>query len=482
MRVIVSVSFVFLALAGTGCHSLKAPSTPSEIWNPPTWEKSLQAEDPVWTYIRGQDIESSKPLTLMELVDIALCNNPKTQKAWQEARASQTEITQAQSQLYPQITVSSSGGKSQTTSHPHLNDVNEANIGMDMKATWLLLDFGGRSADIRGAKQALLSANFLFNQSVQDLLLNVLVAYYQHYSAVSMVEAGLSDARDAKTAYEAAEEKLRVGLAAKLDVLQTKSSYENSLYNLEEAKGRVKSAKADLAMTLGLAADTPFSVVPPSEKIPTDITEDDVSKIIEEGMKMRPDVAAERASLREKENAIKKARSDLLPKLNARGSMGSTWHRYYRSNVKREHDYEYEGFLSIDWDVFDGFKNLAKYRQAKALAKAERMKLIDTEIEASADIWKRYYDFKTAVRKLKFSKAYSATSQESYNLALESYRTGLKSILDLLDSQASLSEARSQLIQAKEDTFLALSSLAHATGTIYARRNTLAAITAGEGK
>ena len=82
LRITALVILASLMLLGTACHSLKAPSTPSEIWTPPQWEKSLQAEDPVWTYIRGQDIESSQPLTLMELVDIALCNNPKTQKVF----------------------------------------------------------------------------------------------------------------------------------------------------------------------------------------------------------------------------------------------------------------------------------------------------------------------------------------------------------------------------------------------------------------
>ncbi len=463
-----------------GCHSLKAPESPSQIWQVPAWEKTSRSKDLVWQSAKEKTVETGEPLALSELVDIALQNNPKTHEAWENAKAAQTLITQAKSKLYPQLTTQAKGGKQQISSHPHLNDLNEADIGMSMTASWLLLDFGGRHASIKEAVQNLLAANFQFNQSIQDLLLTVVTAYYQHYSALAMVEAAASDVRDAKTSLDAAEQKLRVGLSAKLDVLQSRSNYENSLYDLEDAKGQVKTAKANLAEALGVPADEPFKVSPPSKKIPTYLAEQNIDKIIEDALKARPDVAAGRASLRAKESAVKAAFSDLLPTFNASGSGETIWYKYYSSPRHNEHDLNYTGYLSMDWDIFNGFDNIAKHRQAKAEAKAERMNLLDTEISASADVWKKYYDFKTAVRKLEFAESFAATSQESYALALESYNAGLKSIIDLLDSQSSLSQARSQLIQAKEDTFIAFANLAHSTGKIYAQRELIASTTQGE--
>src|SRR4030042_5345754 len=48
--------------------------------------KSLKTTDPAWASIRKQRIDSAKTFTLIELVDLALRNNPKTRQAWQNTR------------------------------------------------------------------------------------------------------------------------------------------------------------------------------------------------------------------------------------------------------------------------------------------------------------------------------------------------------------------------------------------------------------
>jgi outer membrane protein len=91
---------------------------------------------------------------------------------------------------------------------------------------------------------------------------------------------------------------------------------------------------------------------------------------------------------------------------------------------------------------------------------------MQAELEASADVWIKYYDFRTAAQKLVFSESFLETSKNAYDLALESYKAGLRSILDLLDGESKLSDARSKLIQSKKDLFVALANLAHSTGSI----------------
>jgi outer membrane protein len=463
----------------SGCGTIKAPTDPETIWTPPKWEKTTKAVDPVWKAIRDRKVDADRPLALVELIDMALGNNPGTRQAWEEARAAFARERQAESTWYPQVTVSADTTYQKLNTNNTFAKQNKSYYGPEAQATLLLLDFGGRAATVREAKQMLIAANYQFNQAIQDLILETQTAYYSYYSSKSAVEAALADVANAKTSYEAAQQKLRAGLAVKLDVLQAKSNYDDSLYNLEEAKAQLKTAKGDLAKVLGLSADTDFEIEEPVKDVPTGMSEEDVSALIEEALRQRPDIGAQRASLRAKEAALAAANSDLWPTLNAGGSMEATWYKYYGSeksdqfNVKDSNGYT--AYLSVNWNIFDGFYLYSKRNETKADAAAEHEKLKQAELEASADVWSKYYNFRAAVQKRQFSRAFYESSSESFDLASQGYKAGLKNILDLLQAQSNLSSARSRLIQSEKDLYVAFAELLHATGAITAQSSDVSA-------
>ena len=454
----------FLMITLGGCQTITAPSSPSEMWKAP----SSKTADTSWEALRKQTIDSSKPLTLTDLVNFALQNNPSTRQTWNSARAAQAVRAQSESALYPSATITGNLTREDIKANMALADQDDLDLNGKLKLTYLLLDFGGRSAYIEQTSALLLSANFQFNQSIQDLLFDTENAYYSFYSAKSALEAAQADLENAKTAYDAADIRYRAQLASKLDVLQAKSNYENALFSLEGAKGQVKTAKAQLAKTIGVAADTEFDIADPDKPLPTGLSEDDVTKLINDAMEQRPDIAARRASVEAKKAAIKSADSALYPTISANAEAEGDRYKYYNFAKDRDDSRTYSAYLSFDWDVFDGFNNLSKRREAEMEAEVERAKLVEDQLAASADVWTKYYNFKTAIRQYGFGESFLDTAKTSYDLALESYNNGLKSMLDLINAQSQLSDARSKLIQTKRDLFVSLADLAHATGSLYA--------------
>ena len=446
----------------SGCRSLTAPIDSEHSWTPPT-------QTYVDTTIKTAKIDTDNPQSLLELIDIALYNNPSTREAWANAREAEAEEKQAESQWYPQVTVS--GGLTRQKQHAKgsLTNTDLLEYGPDLKITYLLLDFGGRSAEVEQAYQLLLAANFQFNQAMQDLLLNVSTAYYELFSDHSILEAEKVNVRDANTALEAAQQKFEAGLGAKPDLLQAEANYNDALYTLEDAKGQVREAKGNLAQILGVPANTEFRIVAPEKEIPTNINQKDVNQLIDKALANRADIAALRSTVQAKEAAIKAANSDLLPSLNAAAGAEKDWYKYYANKQPSDDDYSLNAGVSVDWDIFDGFYNLNQKRAAEAALKAAQAQLKELELEATADVWNSHYAYNTAVSKYKYATAYLNSAQESYNLVLESYHTGLKGILDLLDAQSDLSEARSQLIQTQKDLFVSLANLAHATGSLHSK-------------
>jgi outer membrane protein TolC len=437
----------------------------AELKTPVKPVKPAKITDPAWKSIQKQKARSEKKFTLTELVDIALSNNPQTRQSWDQIRVARAVEKQAESNLYPQLTIAATATRQKQVSNIPGNRLNDLNYGPSAQLTYLILDFGGRGANIESKFQKVLEANALYDQSLQDLIRDVQKAYYAYYSALSEVEAGKLDVQNTKTDYEAVQAKFDVGLVPKLDLLQAKSNYENSLYNLESAKGKVKTTKADLAQVIGLPADTNFDIIMPTKELPTDINEENVSRLIDESMRKRPDILALNSELKSKKAAAKAALSDLLPSVNVSASAARDRYKYYNSAGLKDNQRDYSAAVSVNWDIFDGFNNLNKKKQADAEVTVAFDKLVQAELSASSDVWVKYYDFNTAVQKLKFSEAYFETSTNSYDLALQSYNAGLKSILDLIQSQSDLSKARSQLIQAKKDVFTSLAELAHSTGT-----------------
>jgi len=471
LMVILFYSGIILIVGG--CRMVDPPSDPAVIWTPPDWVAQTQ-EEPIWDSIREKSADLSQPLLMSDCVDLALKNSPVTRQSWAAALAAAAEVGQAESYLYPQVSVSADGtyakqdyslkgGDIEVINSPNSDDFN---YGPGLKLSWLLFDFGGVSGGIEEARQMLLATNYSFNQSIQDLILDVEKSYYELYSARSQVVAAQADVDDTGKSLEAARQKFEVGLVSKLDELQAQSTYQDSLYQMESAKGDVKSARASLAGALGIPADADFDIAEPDRELPTEVSKDDVSQLIEEGLKKRPDIASLRAELRAKEAAIDVAGSAYYPSLNLGGSANKLWYSYLEDPELYNDSYMYTGYLSLNWDIFTGFSDREKKLAAEANAAQARESLAAAEISASADVWTKYYAFNTAVGKFKFATAFFQTSQESYNLALESYNAGLKSILDLLQSQSSLSSARSQLISAKKDLFTTLADLAHATGTL----------------
>ncbi|MDD4879227.1 MAG: TolC family protein [Candidatus Omnitrophica bacterium] len=461
---IATILLVFAALSLTGCQTLTAPSSSSEAWKAP----STKTDNSSWQSLRGQKIDSSKPLTLTDLVNLALQNNPSTKQAWNSARAAEAVKAQSESLLYPSATVTATLTREAGKANLSAADYNDLVIGPEIELTYLLLDFGGRAANIKQTTDQLLAANYQFNQSIQDLLFDVENTYYGFYSAKASLDAALADLETAKTAYDAADTRYRAQLASKLDVLQAKSTYEDSLFSLEGAKGQVNAAKAQLAQTIGISADTEFDIADPEKPLPTALSEDDVTKLINDAMDKRPDIAAQKATVESSKAAIKFADSALYPSISAGGTADINKYHYYGDTTARSTDKSYAAYLTFNWDLFDGFNNLNKKREAEMNSEVERAKLIEAQLAASADVWTKYYNFKTAVRQYGFGESLLETAQTSYELALESYNNGLKSMLDLINAQSQLSDARSKLIQTKKDLFVSLADLAHATGSLYA--------------
>lgn len=415
--------------------------------------------DPVWNAIREKKIDPAKLFTLADLTDIAMRNNPKTRGAWQNIEMAEAVKKQEESALYPQLNATADLYMVEQDGKVTSAEFNDLGFDPSLTLTYLLLDFGGRSASIEQAARMLSSSNAQYNQSIQNLFLSVQKAYYSLYSAQANEEASKLNFETSRIDFDAAQKRFNAGVVARLDVVQAQADYDNAAYELVTAKNNVKTAKASLAQVLGFPGDTEIKIMPPSKELPIGPSDAQATLLIDKAMQKRPDIASSREILASKEAAIKAANSELFPTLSADADLE------YHEVAKGDRQYAYSFFLSAVWDMFDGFYNLNKKREAQADAKAEYESLVESELEASTDVWTKYHNFNAAVSKFQYSKSLLASTTTSYDLSFQSYKVGLQSMLDLIQAKNNLADARSKVINSRQDVFVAFAELTHATGS-----------------
>jgi outer membrane protein len=461
VRFLLTISSIALF---AGCMSARAPDNTTTPWSPP---EKAQNPDNVWDSVRAQTHDFSKPMTLAELADTALQNNPASRKAWNDARAAVAQVAQAKGYFMPTVVANAGASRSRTSADPDTYDSGSTRYGPGLQVNYLILNFGGgRKAAVEAALQTVYAANYTFNSALQNTLLSVETAYYGVISSKAGVAAAEASVKDAQTALETAQIRKNAGTGTELDVLQAQALYDQSLYGLASAQGLAMIARGNLAAAIGVPSDTELQVEEPTADVAESLDSQDMGKLIDEALERRPDIAALRASLAAKKATVKAVGSTLWPSLYFTGDVSQNYYKNVSGNAMQDSDLSYGGGISLQWTLFDGFQNLSAKRIAQAQADSLQAQLQQAELAASADVWARYHVYETALQKYKFSTAFLHSASSSYDLALDSYKAGLKSILDLLNAESQLAQARSQQIASRQETFTALANLAYSTGLL----------------
>jgi outer membrane protein len=455
MRQLCTVT-VLLLLAGCVTHrGVGTAESPAKPWTPPA---KTDAGSIAGATQLPPNVTPGSTLSLPEILDIALSNNPQTRIAWLNARAAEAGVGSAESSYYPEVDaaagltrarVASSAGSSSSTT-----------FGPSLTLNYLLFDFGGRAAEVEAARQTLIAADYLHNQAIQDVILRVQQAYYGHLDAKALLNAQDATLKERQASLDAAEARHNAGVATIADVLQARTALSQAQLNRETFEGSVRTFEGEIATAMGLPATTHFEFGDLPVTVPTTEVTKAVENLVTDAVQQRPDVAAARAEAERAAARITQVRSSYLPALTATSSLGETFFG------TRSHVTPYSAGLAVRWPVFTGFRNVFDVRQAQAEADIAREDVRAAEQQVMLQVWTSYYALQTATQRLATSRDLLASAQQSADVAQSRYRAGVGSIIDLLTAEAALENARAQEVQSRADWFLSVAQLAHDTGTL----------------
>ncbi|MBI4776731.1 MAG: TolC family protein [Deltaproteobacteria bacterium] len=409
-----------------------------------------------------QDIlKSVKSLTLFNIVDIALRNNPDTAAAWEDARSAAAAYGSELGAYYPQIGATGDANWLQDYSQQVRTSFRERSYSAAVQLNWLLFDFGGREALVDESRLSLMAADWTHNAAIQTVMLNVETAYYNYVSSKALFEAQQATYRQAETNLDAARDRHHAGVATIADVLQAKTALAQAKLALDSLEGQIQTTRGALATAMGIPANAPYDIEIPRNAANIEETLEKVDTYLALAEEQRPDLAAARAQAAKAEAHVRRVRAEAYPSINGAASWGRT--RYDNTDVTGSN---YGGSIQVSVPIFTGLSQSYNVFQAQADEKAARARLSSLEQQVVLQVWTSYYNLKTAVQRVRTTEDLLESATESYDVALGRYRAGVGSILDLLSAQSALEGARAQRVQANADWYVSLAQLARDTGTL----------------
>ncbi|MBY0274831.1 TolC family protein [Candidatus Binatia bacterium] len=401
-------------------------------------------------------------LRLDELLDDALLGNPSTRRVWQDAQtaAAQWNVERGRylPRVYGNVSVVDVRAAEVAGKQPPVNAVREPGIAID----YLLFDFGKRDAAVESARQLVFAANWRYDQNVQDVLLRVAAAYYALVGRRALVAADEESLADAQLVLRAADERLKVGSGTIVDVYQARAGVARIELDLATDRGAVENARGALATAVGWPANTRFEIADPPRDLPLDLVEEDVDALIARAQSLRPELGAARAQVLREEAQVAGARAAFLPELVAAASYNRQVPQLGGPNDGAYDQYRYG--LEVNVPLFQGFQRWNELQAAESRRAASGDELRDRTQVVIGEVWSAYYDFRTALARLRASAVWLASARESYRAALASYRDGVGDVVELLNGLAQLAVARAASVNARTDLFTSHAVLLRAIG------------------
>ena len=464
-----AASCLGVALAVTGTNSY------AQWWKDPfkTDERVAPSPDKRWVptaplpsvTVAGSaaSLPADKALTLPELTEFALRNNPRTRQSWFAARAAAANLGVVLGDDFPTVT----GGYSVARTRP-ISGTNPTNSviwlnrwGPQISFNYVIYDFGGGDAKVDAAEYRLLAANLAQNRVLQEVIFQVEQAYYQLNGVEALVRVNEQSLKNIETALDAARRRRESGLATVADVYRTETQVAQAQLTLTRSRGEFEKARGQLSTVVGLPISSSVRVQTLTAPPQTTQAVSAINDYLERVKLIRPDLVASEAQARAARASAVAASKAGLPSIEISGnSQFSNWAKTgYLSEPDRPGTHAHNLTLNIRIPIFSGFKDTYQVRQAEALAQQAEAARDSLYRQTQLEVWQSYYDLQTVIGSIKSTEALVRSAEQTAQATLARYQSGFGSILDLITAQQDEASARTQRIQSYLDWYTVLARL-----------------------
>ena len=227
----------------------------------------------------------------------------------------------------------------------------------------------------------------------------------------------------------------------------------NAQLSLISAKNAIKTARATLNSTLGLAEEPGYQVVePPLEEVAPDF-----DTLMATARENDPQLRALEDQEKAAAAVVNGAVAALFPSISLGG--GYSW-----GGTKFPLVWNWFFGPSLSWDLFDGFRNLRQIDIATAQLHSAYARYAGREQQIYLNLSQSLAQLQDSGERMTLVNLIVEQAQENLDLVGELYKVGRASAVEMADAEVSITTARSNQVQARFDYLTAVAQIEHGIG------------------
>lgn len=391
-------------------------------------------------------------LTLSEVIQIAVQNNYDIEIAANNQETARYNRNIGNAGMLP--TVDLLGGLNVSSSNINQSFSNGTNISQNavradaynasVELNWVLFDglkmFATYDRLTRLKEQGEISTRISIEQTVNEVML----AYYQMVQQQQLITSANKNIEIYTERLRIAEAKLAAGTTSKVDVLQAKIDLNTQKSSVFTYQANLDNARIALNVLMGRDVLTLFSV-------------NDSIALEDPGTLngLLTTAVAQNNSLQLQESNIdvyrfikREVNATRMPSLSFKTSYVFARSENQAGFSLFNQNLGFNVGLSVNYRLFNGWKNNTAYRAAKIGETNARLQYDLTELQVQQDIALAFNNYQTGLRKVELEKESLTLAEENVAIALERFRLGQSSSLEIQEALRSLEAAQIRLTDA----------------------------------
>ena len=419
-------------------------------------------------------VAEAKKWTLQECLSYALSNNITLQRARLTKASAHEDVLQAQAQLLPSLSASTSHvvaytpfpetGRAQVTNGYVESSIDKVsyNGSYGINANWTMWN-GNQNHNLvklnklieqKAEVDSAVTANSIQEQIAQ--------LYVQILYSAEAIKVNQQSLEASKKNEERGKEMVKVGSMSKAELSQLTAQRAQDEYNIVAAESNMRDYTRQLKQLLQITNDDNFEVETPTEEtgdalqaIPA------LTLVYEEALSNRPEIKSSQLAIEQNQLNLKIAKAQSLPSvaLTAGVSTNSTTLNDNAWGTQLKNNLGLNGGVTVSIPIFDQRKKKTAVSKALISIEDSKMQLRDQETQLYATIENYWIQATTNQAKYRSSVANTKSQQDSYDMLSEQFSLGLKNIVELMNGKTNLITAQQEQLQSKYLTLLNINML-----------------------
>lgn len=394
--------------------------------------------------------------TLVDALSQAYLHNPSLQAARAKLRSVDEQVPTALAGMRPTVSLSAADQRSKSQSSSAAAGASSKTSGVDI--TQPLYKGGQIQAKISGAQSRVLAERAALMSAEQSMLLSAATAYMDVVRDRLDLELVTNYQTILTRQVEIEKRRLAIGENTRTDVSQAEVRLAGAVADRFQMETALRASTSDFVRIVG---KEPGKLANPKVTV---TLPGSIDEAIEAARSFNPDVVAARYSEASARSDVDAIDGQLLPELNAVGSVSRTWYEGSTLGKTDTTSIVFRMTMPIDNGAVS-----AQARGARQTVSQMMLQIEDTQrraVDAAVKSWNALMAVRAQIR-------FREAAIQSINDMLGNMRTevniGARSLTDLLNAEQEALSARQTLINAKHDEVIQSLSLLAAIGQLTAQ-------------